>query len=179
MALLRIKLRRAKPSMKFKNIKKEASSKGRPSGRKSPSNSRTIPDFVKTSSGKPALFRLSFPKLSPSKLLRVYRVALKIFIVIIFILAVAIVGLDLDANIKAKQEIDLEREKLTQELKFWENFISKHQDYKDAYFKLSILEYKLGDASKSKMYVEKGLTLDPNSQEGKKIEEFLGKSSTF
>lgn len=162
--------------MKFKNIKKKASARGG-SGKKekSPSNSRTIPDFAEASAGRPALFRLPFPKLSPSKLLRVYRVALKIFIVIIFILAVAIVGLDLDANIKAKQEIDLEREKLTQELKFWENFISKHQDYKDAYFKLSILEYKLGDASKSKMYVEKGLTLDPNSQEGKKIEEFLSK----
>lgn len=133
--------------MKFRNIKREAKKT------KSPSNSRTI----------------------PATFLKIYRLSLKVFIVLIFILAVFVVGLDLDANIKAKQSIDLEREKLTNELMFWESFITKHQDYRDAYFKASILEYKLGNLSKAKMYVEKGLSLDLNSQGGKKIEEFLNK----
>ena len=144
--------------MKFKSIRKEAKKK------KSPSNSRTIPAF-----------KLSFPKITSATFLRTYRVALKIFIIIIFILAVVIVGLDLDANIKAKQEIDLEREKLTNELMFWENFIVEHQNYKDAYFQASVLEFKLGNTSKARMYVEKGLALDSNSQDGRKIEEFLSK----
>lgn len=133
--------------MKFKNTKKEAKKA------KSPSNSRSIPEtFIK-----------------------VYRLSLKVFIVFIFILAVVIVGLDIQANTQAKQAIDLERKKLTRELKFWEDFIDKHKDYRDAYLQASILEYQLGNISKAKIYVEKGLSLDPNSENGKKIEELLGK----
>lgn len=134
--------------MKFKNTKKRAKNV------KSPSSSRTIP---------------------AQTLLKIYRGSLKVFIVLIFILAVIIVGLDLDANVRAKQSIDLEREKITKELIFWESFIAKHQDYKDAYFQASVLEYKLGNSSKAKMYVEKGLSLDPNSEDGRRIEKILNK----
>lgn len=122
---------------------------------RSPSNSRTIPD--------------------PAKLLKIYRLSLKVFIVFIFILTVIVVGLDLHANTQAKQAIDSEKKKLTRELKFWEDFIAKHQDYRDAYFQASILEYKLGNTSAAKNYVKKGLSLDPNSENGRKIEEFLNK----
>lgn len=109
------------------------------------------------------------------KLLRIYRLSLKAFVAFIFILAVIVVGLDLQANTQERQTIDLEREKLTKELKYWEDFIAKHQNYRDAYLQASILEYKLGNTSKAKMYVEKGLALDPNSENGRKIEKFLSK----
>lgn len=142
--------------MKFKNIKKEAKEN------KSPNNSRTIPVFDKAQ-GKPSTF------------LKIYKVSLKVFTVFIFVLAVVVVGLDLQANTQTKQAIDLEREKLTRELKFWEDFIAKHQDFKDAYFQASILEYRLGAISKAKKYAKKGLTLDPNSKDGRKIEELLNK----
>lgn len=142
--------------MKFKNIKKKANTK-------SPSNSRVISDSVKASSDKSALF------------LKIYRGALKAFVVFIFILAVVIVGLDLEENIKDKQSIDSEREKLTKELVFWESFIQEQENYRDAYFQASILEYKLGNKAKAKMYIEKGLSLDPTSENGLKIEEFLNK----
>lgn len=152
--------------MKFKNIKKKASAKGG-SGKsqQSPSNSRTITES----------FRFSFPKLNSVMLLKIYRGTLKLFIALSFILAIAIVGLDLDANIREKKSIDLEREKLAQDLMFWESFIAEHKNYRDAYFQASILEYKLGDSPTAKKYVEKGLSLDPNSKEGRKIEEFLNK----
>lgn len=110
-----------------------------------------------------------------AKLLKIYRLSLKVFVAFIFILAVIVVGLDLQANIQEKQAIGLERENLTKELKFWEDFIAKHQDYRDAYLQASILEYKLGNMSKAKMYVGKGLSLDPNSGDGLKIEAFLSK----
>lgn len=142
--------------MKFKNVKKKKKEK-------SPSNSRTIPTSVDRS----------------ETFIKIYGLSLKIFIVFVFLLTIVIIGLDLSANIQAKQVIDLEREELTKDLKFWENFIAQHQDYKDAYFKASILEYKLGDSAQAKMYAEKGLSLDPNSNDGKKIEELLSKSSTF
>lgn len=151
--------------MKFKNIKKKTFSKGGLDGKKAqfPSNSRTINE----------LFKFSFPKLSSAVLLKIYRRSLKIFIIFIFLCTAIIVGIDLQKNIKAKQSIDLEKEKLTKNLMFWESFISEHKDYRDAYFQASILEYKLGDSSKAKIYADKGLELDPNSEEGKKIEKFL------
>lgn len=83
--------------------------------------------------------------------------------------------MDLQKNLALKENIDSQRQSLTKELKFWEDAISKHKDYRDAYFQASVLEYKLGNSSKAKMYVEKGLSLDPNSEDGRKIEELLNK----
>jgi hypothetical protein len=62
---------------------------------------------------------------------------------------------------------------LENDLIFWQDFIAKHDNFRDAYFQASILEYKLGDITKAKMYNEKGLTLDPNSTDGRKIENLL------
>ena len=145
--------------MKFKNIKKNPDASGKKP--KSPSNSRTIPAFTNVSADRPVTF------------IKIYRLSLKVFIVFIFILAVIVVGLDLHANIQAKQTIDLERGKLTKELKFWEDFIVKRQDYQNAYFQASVLEYKLGDTIKAKKYAGEGLSLDPNSGDASKLEKFL------
>lgn len=122
----------------------------------------------------PYIYRL-IPELNHQKIFTVYRRNLKIFTVLIFLLAVVVVGLDLQKNIQKKQTVDFERKKLMKELAFWEQFIHKHKDYKDAFFQASILEYRLGNVSSAKMYAEKGLSLDPNSENGKKIEEFLDK----
>lgn len=135
----------------FKNANKNK--KGNEKRSESPSNSRSITE----------------------KLLKLYGGTLKIFVVFIFIVAVIIVGYDFQRNLQIKQDIDSQRKALVSDLNFWEDFISKHQNYRDAYIQASILEYKLGNISKAKMYVEKGLSLDPNSQDGKKIEAFLNK----
>ncbi|MBI4096310.1 MAG: hypothetical protein HY425_01190 [Candidatus Levybacteria bacterium] len=145
--------------MKFKNIKKKAKKV------KSPRNSRSITEVL----------RFKLPKLTHANFLKLYRGSLKVFVVFIFIVAVLVVGLDIDRNLQAKQEIDSQRKALLKDLSFWENFISKKQNYRDAYFQASILQYKLGNTPKAKMYTEKGLALDPNSENGLKIEEFLNK----
>lgn len=111
----------------------------------------------------------------PTILFKIYRGALKVFIMVIFVLAIVIVGLDLQTNIQAKKTIDLEREELTKELKFWESFIAKHKDYADAFFEASVLEYRMGNTFGAKSLLEKGLSLDPNSKEGRKIEKILNK----
>ena len=136
--------------MKFKNIKKKSPPAG---GKKTqfPRNSRIIPAF------------------------KLYRRTLKIFVGLIFLLTAIIVGLDLRGNIQVKQAIDSQRAQLTKELKFWESFIAKHQNYRDAYFQVSVVEYRLGNSAKARMYVGKGLSLDPNSETGKKIEDLLNK----
>ena len=144
----------------FKNTKKNKPVKKK---NQSPSNSQTFPEF----------FKFSLPKVNLQRFFKTYRRSLKIFNVLIFIFAIIIVGFDLQKNIQARQKVDSERGELAKELQFWESFIAKHQDYRDAYFSISVLEYRLGNTSKAKMYVEKGLSLDPNSETGRKIEKFL------
>ncbi len=143
--------------MKFKNIKKKAKNT------KSPSNSRTIPEP----------FKFPFPKFTATTFVRFYRGSLKFFIMIIFMSTATVVGLDLYNNLNTKQEIDSQRGKMMLELSFWKDFISERESYRDAYFQASILEYKLGNALQAKNYVKKGLALDPNSEDGRKIEELL------
>src|SRR3990167_8601840 len=127
--------------MKFKNKKKKIDKK------KSPSNSRSITEH----------FKFSLPKISHITLLKTYHRTLNIFVILIFIVAAIIVGFDFQKNLHLSREIDSQRKTLTYELNFWENFIAKHQNYPHAYFQASRLEYQLGNTSKAKMYVEKGL----------------------
>jgi hypothetical protein len=145
--------------MKFKNIKKKTYRK------KSPSNSRSITESKQV--------EFSFSKINSATLIRAYGGTLKVFVIMIFIVAAAIVGYDFKANWKTKQSVDLQRERLGQELSFWKDFITKHQNYRDAYFQASVLEYRLGNTAKAKVYAEKGLALDPNSTDGRNLEKFL------
>jgi hypothetical protein len=158
--------------MKFKNIKKKTKKE------KSPSNSRSIPashasQVLRGFAGRTEYFKFSFPKINHVTVFKIYRKVLKVFVVCIFIITLVIVGLDFKNNLQTKEKIDQQRQALTKNLNYWENFISKHKNYRDAYFQASILEYKLGDISKAKIYVEKGLSLDPNSENGKIIEQLL------
>jgi tetratricopeptide (TPR) repeat protein len=146
--------------MKFKNIKNKAKIV------RSPSNSRSITD-------KSTRSIFPFPKITHTVLVKLYRGTLKTFFLFIFLVAATIVALDVQRDLQEKINVDSQRKFLTEDLNFWENFIAKHQDYRDAYIQTSILEYKLGDTSKARMYIEESLTLDPNSSEGSKVEQLL------
>lgn len=144
-------------SMKFKNIKSKAKKE------KYPSNPRTIAEH----------FKLLLPKINSTKLIKLYGGILKVFAVAIFVVTTIVVGYDFQKNLQLKQNIESQRKTIISDLNFWENFLSAHKNYRDAYFQASILEYRLGNISKAKMYVEKGLSLDPVSANGKKLEQFL------
>ena len=149
--------------MKFRNVKKKKPTRGKKV--KSPKNSRPITE----------LFKFSFPTLNPDQLFVVYRRSLKGFTVFIFLAAVVIVGLDLQQNIKAAGNIDAQRADLVVQRKFWDDFLEKNKNYRDAYLQASIVEYRLGYEQKAREYVKIALFLDPNSQSAREIEEFLSK----
>lgn len=157
----------------FKKSKKNTSvSKSK---KKSPSIYRSIPDSAKASSGMPDFVMAIFKKFDRIKFFNVYKRVLKGFTVVFFLLVIIVLGYDLNINLEEKNRIDRERISVQREVKLWEEAILEHEDYRDAYFKLSALEYRLGNKEKARFYVKKGLVLDPNSSEGKKIEEFLNK----
>ena len=97
-------------------------------------------------------------------------IVLSVFLVI----AIFIVGVDLSQNLSEK---DL-RERLyaskVKEVGFWEKNLSKYPGYRDAYFRLAVLEYELRNFEKSEDYLEKVFKLDPSFEEGEKLEKLLG-----
>ena len=83
------------------------------------------------------------------------------------------VGLDLNKNLEEKELRQKLYDSKTQEIKFWEENLSKYPEYRDAYFRLAILRYEVGDFGESESYLKKVFLLDPSFEEGKKLEKLL------
>lgn len=71
------------------------------------------------------------------------------------------------------RKIRLERSALEQKINFWQSIANKYEGYKDAYFQIAILEYRLGNFKKAQEYNKKALLLDPNFEDSKKLEILL------
>lgn len=107
------------------------------------------------------------------KVFGVYSKTLIIFTLFIFIVTIIVLGYDLYENIQDKEKIDLERDRITKEINFWNSFLGKHKGYRDGYLQLSILEYKLRNFNKAKSYLDEALAIDPNFEKGKELEKVL------
>lgn len=71
------------------------------------------------------------------------------------------------------QKLTKERERIILEINHWEKVVADYKDYRDAYFRLAVLEYQLGESEKSKKYLDKALELDPNFEKGRELEEII------
>lgn len=89
------------------------------------------------------------------------------------IIGIIIVGLDLGKNLSEKQKINQGKEKVLSEVKFWQEVSQKYKGYRDAYFKLALLEYQLGNTEKSRTYLKEVYSLDPNFEKGRELEKLL------
>ncbi len=94
-------------------------------------------------------------------------------ICLIIVIAIGLKTLDLYKSIIQKQRLDKERQKIAKDIEFWQNTTQKYPDYRDAYFQLAILEYKIKNIDLAKKYVQKALELDPNFEAGEKLESVL------
>ena len=54
-----------------------------------------------------------------------------------------------------------------------QGIIKTYPNYRDGYFRLATLEYELGNRNKAKEYVQKALELDPNFEEGRRLERMF------
>lgn len=129
--------------------------------KKSPRNYRTITERFKKSIKKNPDF---LNKLKTEGLIILY--VLTIFAILFF-------SFDLFANIQKQREITFQKEKIQSEIKLWENVTSKFKDYKEAYYKLAVLNYELGDIDKAKYYLSKSLYIDPNFEKARELKKIL------
>ena len=128
--------------------------------KKSPIKSRSEP---KASSAQFPSFFLTFTE----------KYFLVVLVSFVLLLMIVVVGLDLYKDIKQIQKAQAERQKTTRELQFWQLVVSKYKDYRDAYFQIALLEYRLGNFNKSRSYLQKTLSLDPNFEKGRELEKVL------
>jgi len=93
----------------------------------------------------------------------------------LFILvAILIVAFDFFLNLKEQGKITDEKVALIKEQIFWQEETSKNPGYRDAYFSLALVDYRLNDIKSTKLNLEKSLSLDPTFQEGNALRQIIG-----
>ncbi len=89
------------------------------------------------------------------------------------LIAVLIISLDLYSNFRQQKSLTQERMGVLRQVAFWQNELKTHPNYRDAYFSLALLNFQLRDLEASRENLGKALSLDPNFEKGRELEEIL------
>ena len=119
------------------------------------------------------ILKNKFPRISRFITERTVYERAAIILSLILIIATGFIGYQLYINFQEKQKLDEEREKISREIEYWQGIIGKYKNFRDAYFMLSVLEYRLKNAEKAKDYLQRVFELDPNFEEGRKLEKVI------
>jgi tetratricopeptide (TPR) repeat protein len=122
----------------------------------------------------PSIFRF----ITEGYLIRGDRRYLKLFVVS-FISGFLIIGILLQTTqlMKNMQQLKIaqeERQKILTEIDYLKNLTQKYDGYRDVYFQIATLEYKLGNTEESKKYLKKALDADPNFKAGRVLGARVG-----
>lgn len=83
-------------------------------------------------------------------------------------------GVTLWYNVKQQEVYMQERAHLEREVSYWQQVADKYKGYRDVYYRIATLQFKLGNVSASQEYVKKALDLDPNFPEGRVLGTKVG-----
>ena len=100
-------------------------------------------------------------------------IVLLFFIVIVLAVGISLAGIRFYNYYSEYKQISIRRENLQSQINFWQSIADKYDGYKDAYFRIALLEYQLSDFQKAKEANLKALILDPNFDDAKKLETVL------
>ncbi len=120
----------------------------------------------------------SFSLSNQSKLTKIKWIFSIVFLfltTIILISAILFFTVNLYDNLVVFNKVNSERQQIQSQINFWKSIANKYDGYKDAYFKIALLEYKLGNIKSSQEYNKKALLLDPNFEDAKKLDVLLNK----
>lgn len=76
-------------------------------------------------------------------------------------------------SLRIQKQVLEERVKVVKDIAFWEQVVKEKPDYRDGYFSLALLQYRMGDKKKALENVAKVLELDPNFKAGREFEQML------
>lgn len=81
---------------------------------------------------------------------------------LVVLTAIILEGVKLQNTLQQADLAKEERIKLTKELAYWQSVTRQYNNYRDAYFKVAILQYQLGEMFQAKETLNKVVALDPN-----------------
>lgn len=122
----------------------------------SPSISRFIPEFIHSSNP----FYLKIVAVS--------------FISGFLLMAISMKGYQLINTVQEIRSAHAQRVHLSEELNYWQSVTQDHSGYRDAYFKVALLAYQLGDKEKARKNLIEALAIDPTFKEGRVFGESTG-----
>ena len=77
-------------------------------------------------------------------------------------------------NIRQQESFSQQRAQAQKEVSYWEGVANKYQGYRDVYYRVAALQYKLGNIAESQKFIKKALDLDPNFPEGRVLGAKIG-----
>lgn len=133
-----------------------------------PSISRFIPEFrnIGAENRKP-------DKVHASGVMRIVwnKYFLVSFASVFISVAIVLQGVELVKHFNELRTIRNERQQIMGEIAYWSDVVEKHNDYRDGYFKLALLEYRLGNREKAREYIDKTLFIDPNYKDARAFQQ--------
>ena len=104
-----------------------------------------------------------------------WRLLFALIIVSILLLQLAYFGQTLYRNYQEVQAKQAEKRALEAEVIKWEEVVQEKPNYRDAYFELAVLSYRLNKIDDAKRYLTKVFALDPNFAPARELEQSLAR----
>lgn len=91
----------------------------------------------------------------------------------IILIGIMLQGVLLRQNLQRIDTLRQQRTKITQELTYWQNIARQYANYRDVYVRMATLYYQIGEKEQAEAVLKKALSLDPNFENAKIVEEKL------
>lgn len=85
------------------------------------------------------------------------------------IMAKVIVGYDIYINLGKISAIKYERSVIEAQKNEWKGIVNSYKDYRDGYYQLAVLEYRLGNLNGALDYLQKTLEIDSGFKEAEEL----------
>jgi hypothetical protein len=92
---------------------------------------------------------------------------------LLVVIAIVVVGISLDKNYESYKSEKAQKNMLILQMDYWVSTLARYPDYRDGYFQLAQIEYRLGDNNTSQYYLDKSLAIDPNFKQALGFEKVL------
>lgn len=83
-------------------------------------------------------------------------------------------SVQLRENLEREKQLQQERINILSEINRLKYAESQYSGYRDIYYRIATLQYKLGNIDESRSYVKKALEIDPNFKDGQVLGEKIG-----
>lgn len=121
----------------------------------------------------PNIYRY-FPELLSEKTMFYLKITAVSFVSGFLAMAATIKGYEILQSLSLLRRANAQESYIKEERAYWEEVVKRHQGYRDAYFKLAILSFQLGEKEKTKKYLREVFLIDPNFEEGRRFAKEVG-----